>query len=682
MAAVPAAPRFPRRAIHLDFHTSRDYATVATEFDADEFAETMAAAHVQAVNVFAKCVHGYSYYPTEVGTTHPGLSFDLLGAQIEALHRRGIRAPIYVSVLWDDLAAEQHPGWVVTDRDGRTLVRRPLSADTVLRNEVGYSSLDIATPYADYLLAQVEELCRRYPVDGLWFDLVWPEPSYSPAAQSRMRAAGVPLEDAEAVWEHYRDLLHDLCSRLRDVVTHHHPDATIFLNGSVGADMADIVELQTHIEVESLPTSGDVWGYSHYPVVARNARTHGKPLVGMTGRFHASWADFGGLKTVPQLEYEVGTIVGAGGAVCIGDQLHPDGRIDAAVYRTIGAVYERLARLEPFLDGAVPVREVAVLGHWERKSATGHLVAVHTDPVGAAVQLLLELGYQVDVVDPALTDLTGYRCVVVPDGSRLTASGEQALRGFHGAGGSVVVAGDACLTSDGSALSLLPLTYDAPTPTTPAYVRPTTAGTRGALATDFHYVLYDGAHVVRPDPGARTEGELHRATFDRRWDTFTSHGHAPVADALDAPMLVVGERVAYLAAPVFGSYGRHEYWVDRAFAQRALELTMGPPMLGRDGPAWLEATLHAQGPADGPDRYVVSMTAYQPRRSTSTVPRVDEGGLTAGVSVDLRPVEGFRPVRVTLEPEGDELAFEEVDGRWRVDLPPLRTHSVVVLHGS
>jgi hypothetical protein len=655
---------------------------VAAAFDADSFAETMAGAHVQAVNVFAKCHHGFSYYPTAVGTRHPGLSVDLLGAQIEALHARGIRAPVYLSVLWDDLAAEEHPGWVVTDRDGRTLVRRPLSADTPLRNQVGWSTMDIASPYAEQLLAQVEEVCRSYPVDGFWFDIVWPEPSYSPAAQARMRSAGVPVADAGAVWQHYRDLLRQTCVRLRDLLVQHHPDATLFFNGSVDADMTEMLALQTHVEVESLPTSGDVWGYSHYPVVSRSARTRGKPMVGMTGRFHASWADFGGLKTVPQLEYEVGTIVGAGGAVSIGDQLHPDGRLDAAVYRTVGAVYGRLARLEPFLDGAVPVREVAVLGHWALEHGGGHLVAAHTAPVGAAVQLLLELGHQVDVVDPADPDLTGYRCVVVPDGSPVTSAAAEALRRFHAAGGSVVVAGDACLGEDGSVLAFLPLAYDGPAPTTPAYVRPTADLGEGAPATDYHYVLYDGAHLVRPAEGTTSEGVLHRAAFDRGWSSFTSHAHAPVADALDAPLIVAGERVAYLAAPLFGGYGRHEYWVYRAFVARALDLAMGEPLLRRDGPAWLEATVHVQGAAAAPERYVVSLTAYHPRRSTSTVPRVDEGGMTAGVSVSLRPVDGFRPVRATLEPEGEELALEQAGPRWRVVLPPLRTHSVLVLHGG
>ena len=92
--------------VHLDFHTPGNVVPIAEAFDAAAFAETMRAAHVGSVNLFARCHHGYSYYPTAVGTIHPGLGFDLLGAQIEALHEVGIAAVVYVTVGWDDLAVD------------------------------------------------------------------------------------------------------------------------------------------------------------------------------------------------------------------------------------------------------------------------------------------------------------------------------------------------------------------------------------------------------------------------------------------------------------------------------------------------------------------------------------------------------------------------------------------------
>jgi hypothetical protein len=104
--------RLPSRQIHLDFHTSPYIPDVGKDFNAGAFAETMAKAHVNSVTCFAKCHHGQCYFPTKVGVSHPAIGErDLLGEQIEALHRRGIRAPIYTTVVWEEDVAQKHPEW-------------------------------------------------------------------------------------------------------------------------------------------------------------------------------------------------------------------------------------------------------------------------------------------------------------------------------------------------------------------------------------------------------------------------------------------------------------------------------------------------------------------------------------------------------------------------------------------
>jgi alpha-L-fucosidase len=92
---------------------------VSSDFDPSEFARTMKRAHVNSVTMFAKCHHGMSYYPTKVGTQHPALNGrDLMGEQMEALRREGIRCPLYTTVVWEEDAAQKHPEWRQLRQDG------------------------------------------------------------------------------------------------------------------------------------------------------------------------------------------------------------------------------------------------------------------------------------------------------------------------------------------------------------------------------------------------------------------------------------------------------------------------------------------------------------------------------------------------------------------------------------
>ncbi|GAC1467094.1 MAG: hypothetical protein PVS3B1_15900 [Ktedonobacteraceae bacterium] len=167
------------RQVHLDFHTSAACEDVGADFDPRVFAETVKMGHVDSMTIFAKCHHGFSYYPTKVATEHPHLKFDLMGQQIEALHSAGIRAPIYITLMWDDLAGEQHPEWIIVDKAGREVMRPPLTNQSPLIGGSGWTTLDLTSGYGDYVIAQVEEISRNYQVDGFFFDICFLRPNYS-----------------------------------------------------------------------------------------------------------------------------------------------------------------------------------------------------------------------------------------------------------------------------------------------------------------------------------------------------------------------------------------------------------------------------------------------------------------------------------------------------------------------
>ena len=90
----PRAQRpLPTRQVHLDFHTSEHIPGIGAEFSKAQWQAALKEGHLNAINIFAKGHHGWSYYPTEVGSMHPHLDFDLLGAQIEGCHEIGVECP-------------------------------------------------------------------------------------------------------------------------------------------------------------------------------------------------------------------------------------------------------------------------------------------------------------------------------------------------------------------------------------------------------------------------------------------------------------------------------------------------------------------------------------------------------------------------------------------------------------
>ncbi len=330
----------PFRQIHLDFHTSPAIPDIAADFDPDEFVTTLKQGHVNSVTVFAKCHHGYSYYPTQVGVMHPHLRRpNVLGEMIEAGHRAGLRVPVYTTVTWDELAWHTHPEWRQLGANG-SLVGPSTS---VLRP--GWKNMCMNTGYGGYVIAQIEEVLDLYDGDGVFIDITRyiAAPCVCTTCLAQMAAEGVdPLQPDELLAFSQR-AERRFMDRATAAIRAKDPAQHIFYNSRLRMALhpqdGNRAELDnfTHLEIESLP--GGEWSYAHFPTYVRYFQTFDRDLVAMTGRFHTSWGDFGGLRNRAALEFEAFEALAHGATISIGDQLHPRGRLDPAVYARIGEVY-------------------------------------------------------------------------------------------------------------------------------------------------------------------------------------------------------------------------------------------------------------------------------------------------------------------------------------------------------
>ena len=77
-------------------------------FDAEEYADSLAAAGVDCVELYTKDHHGICYYPCSLGFSYP---HDVVGELLAALRKRDIRLIAYFSVCFDNYALGLHPEW-------------------------------------------------------------------------------------------------------------------------------------------------------------------------------------------------------------------------------------------------------------------------------------------------------------------------------------------------------------------------------------------------------------------------------------------------------------------------------------------------------------------------------------------------------------------------------------------
>ncbi len=653
------------RQIHLDFHTSPLIPDVGVDFDPEAFADRLARAHVDSVTCFAKCHHGMFYYPSQVGPTHPSLTFDLLGKMIDACHARDIRVPAYISVQFDEWAGTHHPEWRFVDAEGRQ--PGPLLGGAAFAD---WPVLCVLTGYRQYLADNVVELLDGYEVDGLFFDICLDLESCSPPALNQMRATGYDPDLAE---DRKRFAHAEAVRFVREftALTHkHRRGLPVFFNGRVDLPMRDSLPALTHLEVESLPTG--IWGYDHFQRMGRHVRTLGKPFLGMTSRFHKSWADFGTVKAPAALEYEVLAPFVHGGGVSIGDQLHPRGVLNEAAYAQIETLYARIEALEPWHDRATPVAQIGVLSALTNP-ALDHHDAITIDR--GAVAMLNETHHLFDVLDGA-NDFSPYALLILPDRITPDAALLSKLKAYLKGGGRIL-ASYRSLLHEASSRFLLPalgVTYDGPLEHAPFYIRANKRFVPGVPAMD--HCMYEPG--LRVKVGKRVEVAARAVTsyFNRTAEHYCSHGQSPPDRATRHPVIALTDRTAYFNAPIFAAYATHGYRIYRELVAAAMDRLLPDKRLRTNLPTTAQVSLLTRKRGRS-TQHLLHVLNYPPQRRTPELDLIEDAQAIHDATLDIR-LAG-KVTRVEAIPDGTELAYEPTDGGARVPLPPFKGHIAICL---
>ena len=655
------------RQVHLDFHTSGHIPDIGIDFDPEEFATTLRKAHVNSVTCFGRCHHGYIYHETDLfpERVHPLTKRpDLLKEQIEACHRHNIRVPIYVTVQWDEFTAREHPEWLMRDAEGRPF------GNTTFQPGF-YRRLCVYTPYRDFLKKYLSELFEKVPVDGLFLDIVGILPNANEACLKGMRERGLDASNISVRRAFYEEVMNEFKQDITAFIRKHDKDCTIFYNGGhIGPGIRGSVGQYTHLELESLPSGG--WGYLHFPLTSRYARTLGKDILGMTGKFHTSWGDFHSLKNRAALEFECFSMLALNAKCSVGDQLHPRGRLDAATYDLISGVFGEVARKEAWCANTRAVTDIAVFSIEEYLDPDSPDYARIPQQMTGAVRMLQEGQHQFDVID-SKSSLDRYKLLIMPDRIPVDRELNSRIESYLREGGALIASYRSGLSPEGDrfASSLFGLEFRGEAQYSPDFLALDGTGIGKGLPETELVMYMRGAEVALN--GAEPLVYANIPYFNRTWEHFSSHRHTPSEGKRGYPAVTRSGKVIYFMHPVFSQYANSApRWCREVFLNSVGLLLPDPVLKMENAPSSLLTTVNEQ---PGKSRYIVHMLHYVPERRGSAFDVLEDVLPVFNLIASLK-VPG-RVRSVTAVPQGLSLSFREVDSRVNFTLPELYGHQMI-----
>ena len=423
------------RKMHFDMHTPAAVTEVGVDFDADALARQLSDIGVEAVCWFAKCGYGWSYYPTRIGRRHPHLAADTFSLAVEACHARGIRVLGYYHVSGCEWA-ERHPEWHARNPDGSSLGEGSLR----------FSLCPLGPAGDELIVPQLVEIVTLQPADGLFLDdLVGWRSCYCEACR-RGFGRKPPASPADEGWDDYlawrRRAAMEFFERAAAEVHRARPEALFGINYAGSMRHPDCLPEGLDYLTADIPEPES--SSLNASLLCRQHATQPLPYDAMNSRMLHWWTDWT-QKPVTAMKQEFATVLANGGRTFLGDiAYHRTAMPDPAVLRNAGEAFALCREIDPYVRGAEPVPDLAILN-----SAQSHYLQTHSPnadpiPLKGAHLALLEAGLHAHILPEH--DLPGllpeYTGLVVPEQAYLTDETLAVIEAFVRSGGGLVVIGD------------------------------------------------------------------------------------------------------------------------------------------------------------------------------------------------------------------------------------------------
>ncbi len=469
-----------------------------SELDPAKYAELIARSNTDTALVYTSSCLGLANWPTQAGNRHAGTKGDFIGEVFAELRKRGVRPIVYCN-NWSLWAYDNHPDWRVIDAKGRGTAEW-------LWNPGHYGVVCQNSPYKQWNIEQVQEICRRYDFEGIWFDMnMWPyTPCYCRHCATRYEeevGGQMPriVDWNDPVWVNFQrkreEWLTEYTHDLRQAVLDIKPDATVGYQAAMWSS-GWTAGTDAGFYQQSEYLSGDFYGgFESQSFICKilDKLTPQRPFEYSSSRC-PDLEEHTTNKSAEQLLTQVYLTLAHNGAFFFIDAIDPVGTMDDRVYDMMGSIYGESRAYEKSLDPSLEVAaDVAVYFNWEslmNPSDNGKFVLdANEAPVGVADMEWMSVTLQrahvphtfitrkdlapfversrnelctgvakavgFDSAQPAASAASyrsnggitisnqGFKVLVLPDFVSLTASDAQAIEGFVEAGGGLLVTGGA-----------------------------------------------------------------------------------------------------------------------------------------------------------------------------------------------------------------------------------------------
>lgn len=456
-----------RRRLLVDMHIPDWDNRFLSKLNPEGFMKAVAASKADSLMLYCNSHVGLTNYPSTLGPVHKAFrKKDFVGDVLEQAHRRKLKVVAYYSAVFNNAAFLEHPEWRIIPRQGESLYETSR-----------YGACCPNSPYKEFAVGQTEEICLRYPFEGIFFDMLfWPYVCYCPHCQERFqREEGHSLPTTidwhDPLWMSFQrarerwmsELAGELTAavrRTRPTMTVTHQMSPVLLDWRLGMPYS----ITEHCDY----ASGDFYGPPiQQSVVCKifEALSANRPFEFMTSRC-VNLRDHVTTKTATRMEAQACLSPAHAGAFMFIDAIDPIGTLQLPVYERIGRIFEKLEPYEKFLGGELKA-EVAIFVSSESRfdfrengvdvgastnrsdNMATEFAGAHMAAVMGAAQALQEahIPYAI-VTGHKLNQLKRYRVLVLPNVLVMSDAEVQAVRQFVAMGGSLYASGYSSLVAD------------------------------------------------------------------------------------------------------------------------------------------------------------------------------------------------------------------------------------------